>query len=210
MRTLIISIFLLILFGLTACSKKPKGNFDEGLAAYERNDYPAALKEFKPLAEGDHTQAQGKLCEMHMEQKGVPYDAKELLQWCRKAAENGHAKAQFILGSFYGRGGIVPENHATAGSWYVKAADQGDIESLYGLASVLGYGDRVKHDVVAGYALYTLYATRDPSKKDRAISSRKRFVEDLSLTPAQIAEGEELAAKWATPGTVLSKELAKR
>jgi TPR repeat protein len=210
MRSFITTVFLPVLMAmaLVACSKKPKGNFDAGVAAFERSDYAAALKEFKPLAEDGHIESQGKLCQMYMEGKGVPINTPEVLKWCRMAADNGHPKAQFILGSMYARGGLVAENHARAGALFLKAADQGDLESLNGLASVLSYGTNLKQDVVAGYALYTVSAKRNPSEINYALSARTRLAQDM--TPEQISQGEALAEKWAAPGTVFAKELAKR
>ncbi len=73
-------------------------DFDAGLAAYERGDYAAALKEWKPLAEQGYAAAQFNLGAMYDNGQGVPQDDAQAVQWYRLAAEQGMAEAQNNLG----------------------------------------------------------------------------------------------------------------
>ena len=61
--------------------------FEDGSAAYERDDYETAYRLWKPLAEQGVTIAQYNLGCMHHEGRGVPQDYAEAMRWYRKAAE---------------------------------------------------------------------------------------------------------------------------
>ncbi len=64
---------LSILVGLTLMLAKPAwADFQAGVDAYERGDYDTALKEWRPLAEQGHAQAQLNLGIMYSQGLGVP------------------------------------------------------------------------------------------------------------------------------------------
>ncbi len=107
--------------------------FDEGMAAYRRGDYAAALSEFRPLAEQGDAKAQNSLGFMYDNGLGVARDHTKAARWYRKAAEQGYAKAQFGLGAMYYNGRGLAQNYATAARWYRKAAEQGDAKSQHNL-----------------------------------------------------------------------------
>ncbi len=98
--------------------------WDEGVAAYHRGDYAAALREFRPLAEQGNAKAQYNLGLMYYNGEGVPQDYAEAVKWYRKAAEQGHAKAQLFLGNMYGNGQGVPQDYVQAYMWYILAASR--------------------------------------------------------------------------------------
>ena len=72
--------------------------FEDGIAAYGRGDFPAALRLIRPLAERGHASARAALGVMYGAGRGVPQDDAEALRWYRLAAEEGEALAQFNLG----------------------------------------------------------------------------------------------------------------
>ena len=92
-KTLIILICLFV----TSLSYGEDG-YQRGMAAYERGDYVAALKEFRPLAEQGNADAQLMLGRMYHESKGVSQDYIEVVKWYRKAADQEQASAQYRLG----------------------------------------------------------------------------------------------------------------
>ena len=65
------------------------GPYEDGLAAYEREDYATALKFWRPLAEQGNADAQFNLGGMYDSAEGVPYDYAEVAKWYRKAADQG-------------------------------------------------------------------------------------------------------------------------
>ena len=104
MRVLV-RIFLLCSFSSPAWSS----DFQEGLVAYANGDYVTALREWTPLAEQGHPEAQSALGFMYDTGQGVPENHETALQWHNLAAEQGNANSQYNLGlmSFYGRGSPV-------------------------------------------------------------------------------------------------------
>ena len=101
-------------------------DFQAGLEAYQRNDYEAALEEFRPLAEQGHAEAQYKLGVMYDVGKGVPKNDTEAVSWYRKAAEQGHAWAQYSLAVMYYNGEGIPQDYVQAYAWFDIVASQGD------------------------------------------------------------------------------------
>ena len=64
-------------------------DYRKGLAAAERGDYAAALREWRPLAEQGHVNAQYDLGVMYFEGRGVPEDFEKAHMWFDIAAERG-------------------------------------------------------------------------------------------------------------------------
>ncbi len=100
--------------------------FEDGVAAYRRGDYAAALKFWRPLAEQGHAEAQYNLGIVYYKGRGVPQDDAEAVTWYRKAAEQGYASAQFTLGLMYGSGKVVPKDYVSAHIWLNIAVAQGN------------------------------------------------------------------------------------
>ncbi len=98
---------------------------DEGIAAYERGDYAAALRELRPLAEQGDVTAQYNLGFMYGNGQGVLQDYAEALKWYRKATEQGHARAQYNLGFMYENGQGVPQDYVRAHLWFNLATANG-------------------------------------------------------------------------------------
>ena len=67
--------------------------FTEGVAAYERGDYAAALKEWRPLAEQGDATAQFNLADMYKYGKGVTQDYVQAYMWWSVAGANGFEEA---------------------------------------------------------------------------------------------------------------------
>ena len=59
---------------------------DEGVAAYDRGDYAAALREFRPLAEQGNAKAQKYLGLIYVGDLGVPQDYVQAHMWLDLAA----------------------------------------------------------------------------------------------------------------------------
>jgi TPR repeat protein len=78
--------------------------WEHGQEAYKRGDYPAAVREFLPLAQQGDAHAQGKLGLMYDKGWGVARNDAEAIHWYRKAAEQGLAPAQVILAGRYVEG----------------------------------------------------------------------------------------------------------
>jgi uncharacterized protein len=108
--------------------------FAEGLAAAERGDYASARREWRPLAEQGHANAQYNLGLMYRNGEGVPKDDVEAVKWYRLAAKQGYANAQYNLGVMYASGEGVPVNYVEAYAWF-------NIAAAYGLKKAAGGRD---------------------------------------------------------------------
>ncbi len=100
-------------------------NFDTGLAAWRSGDYATALREWTPLAEQGHADAQSNLGVMYAAGEGVPQDYVEAVRWYRLAAEQGDVFAQMSLGFLYENDRGVPQDYVTAHMWFNIVAENG-------------------------------------------------------------------------------------
>ena len=71
------------------------GAIEDGMTAYERQDYATALGVFQPLA--DKGDASAQFNNMFAYGEGAPQNFAEAGKWFRRAADQGHATAQFNL-----------------------------------------------------------------------------------------------------------------
>src|SRR5258706_7639566 len=78
------------------------------LAAYAREDYPAAARMLTTLAQAGDPEAQYRLGLLFARGKGVLGNLGDGIVWYRRAAEQGHAEAQFELSLAYLYGGPPP------------------------------------------------------------------------------------------------------
>ena len=79
------------------------GAYEDGLAAYQRNDYATAIKLWRPQAEQGDASAQYNLGLMYANGHGAAQDYKEAFKWWRLAAEQGNTKAQTFLSNLLAR-----------------------------------------------------------------------------------------------------------
>jgi uncharacterized protein len=101
-------------------------DFNSGLTAYNKGDYTAAAKEWRPLAEQGVAAAQFNLGLMYYDGHGVPLDFAQAAEWFTKAAEQDYGKAQYDLGAMYGIGKGVKRDYVQAYKWLNLCAAKGD------------------------------------------------------------------------------------
>jgi TPR repeat protein len=131
---------------------------DEGIAALNKQDYTAALREFMPLAKQGNASAQFNLGVMYDNGQGVPQDYKEAVRWYRLAADQGNASAQSNLGVGYANGQGVPQDYKEAVRWYRLAADQGHASAQSNLGVMYDNGQGVPQDYKEAVRWYRLAA----------------------------------------------------
>ena len=91
--------------------------FDEGNAAFNAGNYATAAREFLPLAEQGHIEAQTLLGWMYKLGSGVPQDYAEAVRWLRPAAEQGASLAMVEFGTMLANGQGVSRNNVLAYMW---------------------------------------------------------------------------------------------
>ena len=93
-------------------------DLQDGIDAYQKQDYKTAHRLWLPLAEQGDALAQTYLGVMYAKGGGVAQDYKEAVKWWRPSAEQGDAYAQFNLGVMYYEGLGVPQDYEEAEKWY--------------------------------------------------------------------------------------------
>jgi uncharacterized protein len=120
----------------------------DGIAAVQRKDYPAALRLLEPLAQSGNAVAQLHLGLLHYHGHGVRENDAQALKWFERAARQGLAAAQFQVGNMYAYGladpgsGVDPSR--LAAQWYFEAARQGLADAQYSLGILFLTGTGVQ------------------------------------------------------------------
>ena len=102
------------------------GQFEDGLNARDRGDYPSAVNTFKQLASSGDASSQFQLSLLYSAGKGVRIDPKQALYWLQQAAIRGNAQAQSNLGVAFNMGRGVPQDPIKAYAWLSIAVTAGD------------------------------------------------------------------------------------
>jgi TPR repeat protein len=170
-------------------------DYKAGEDAYNRGDFATALHEWRPLAEQGDALAQYNLGVLYRKGRGVPQDDVQARQWYEKAAAQGQAKAQYNLGTLFLNGGGVPKDYQQALRWFRMAADQGEAVAQTKIGIMYDDGQGVPHDVVQAHKWYNLAATNGDKP-----AAELRDALAKQMTPAQIAEAQQLAREWKPKG----------
>lgn len=127
---------------------------DEGMAAFKRQDWTAAAREFRPLAEQGNASAQARLGHILFQGLLGSRDDVEALRLINASASAGDPFGQYLLGNayFFGRG--VPKTPTTALVWYGRAAEQENPESLHALGEIHFNGLGVGKEEAKGVEYY--------------------------------------------------------
>jgi TPR repeat protein len=167
-------------------------------------DYSEAANWYRKAAKQNHASAQNNLGLIYDVGKGVPQDYAEAIRWYRKAAEQGDASAEHNLGVMYDNGQGVPQDYPEAVKCYRKAAKQGLLLSQYNLGVKLAKGEGVPQNYVLAHMWFSLAAAQFPTSEaeyrgwtiinEIAVINRDRVASEM--TPAQIAEAQQMARKW--------------
>lgn len=144
------SAALAAVLSVVMASTAVAGPLEDGVAAFEAQDYASAQSYLRPLAEQGNATAQlaiGRLYEMGW---GVAQDHAKAATWFLLAADQGLAEAQFHLANAYGSGEGVPKDLAECVRWLRLAANQGHSGAEYGLGVYYLTGSGVPEDDAEG------------------------------------------------------------
>lgn len=138
--------FLCLFFWVFLAGTAGAEPFDDGLAAYQRQDFPAALRYWQEAAGQGDTRAMLNLGVMHDRGQGVPEDDAEAVKWYRAAAGAGIADAQYYLAQKYRSGQGIGQDVTEAVKWYRRAGEQGHVQAERVLGVLFLNGDGVSPD----------------------------------------------------------------
>lgn len=164
-------------------------DYQEGRDAFDRGDFPTAVKEFEILAGQNDPRGQY-LAIMYDLGEGVPQSSEEAAKWYRLSAEQGYADAQNNLGVMYEEGEGVARNYEEAMKWYRKAAEAGNRDAPNNIGVMYMTGVGVRWDFVKACMWFNIAGKGDPGA-----TSNKGFLKKR-MTPEEIAQAESLAKEW--------------
>jgi len=145
-----------------------------GVDAWQNGNYPAAIREWRPLAEKGDPDAQFNLAQAYKLGRGVAADLKQAQNWFEKASAQGHEEAQANLGLI-----LFQNGEQEAGMvWIRKAADNGDPRARYILATALFNGDMMEKDLPRAYALMNRAAAQGLMAAAESLSQMENVISE--------------------------------
>jgi len=176
--------------------------YARGLEAAQRQDFASALKEWKPLADRGHIDAQFNLGILYLEQGPIDFiiqgerprrNFAPAIKWFKRAANQGHLDAQIKLGALYStrasyRGGIGG-GVKDALKWYTLAAEQGHVDSQSQLGFMYSSGRFGPQNHKLAVKWHTLAA-----KQNKA--SAQLHLGRLYEKGRGVAQNYKVAVKW--------------
>lgn len=176
---------------LLTVSTGTQAGLQEGIAAYNKGSYQAALNEFGPLAASGNAIAQLYLGRIYMQGLGSKPDYGKAISWTRKAAMKKNREAQYFLGFLYYYGLGAPQSYADAMSWYSKASELGNAKAQASVGSMFANGQGVPQDLVLAHKWFRLAVA-----SGEADAGLKLKAAEENMTSKQIEEAEALAREW--------------
>ena len=139
---------VLAILAATMTSPLAAQSVKAGIAAWQKQDYSAAVAIWRPLAEKGDADAQFNLGQAYRLGRGVSLNLAVAQAWLERAANSGHVDAETTLGLLLFQNG----NHTGGLRWLKAAADKGEPRALLVYGTALFNGDGVKQDPILGYA----------------------------------------------------------
>ena len=127
-----------------------------GIEAWQRADYPGAVRIWRPLAEKGDADAAFNLGQAYRLGRGVPTNLAAAQTWLQRAAGKGHIDAQTTLGLLLFDSG----DRAGGLRWLKSAAEKGEPRALLVYGTALFNGDGVPEDRVLAYAYISRAAAK--------------------------------------------------
>ena len=171
-----------------------------GIDAWQRADYSAAVRIWRPLAEKGDADAAFNLGQAYRLGRGVQTNLAASKAWFERAANKGHVDAQTTLGLLLFQNG----DQAAGLKWLKTAAEEGEPRALLVYGTALFNGDGVTQNPVLGYAYVSWAAAQGfgPAKETLADLDKLMSVPDrkkgLELAMAKAKNRPALKSK-ATP-----------
>ncbi len=162
----------------------------DGVDAWARGDYDAAVAQWQgPAAKGD-PDAMFNMGQAYKLGRGVPKDTAKAEDYYRRAAQKGHIRAADNYGILL----FQTNRQAEAMPWLNAAADRGEPRAMYILGIAAYNGDYAAKDLVRAYALMTRAAQ---AGLQQAVNSLAAMNDAIPIEQRQqgVALAEELDRK---------------
>lgn len=144
----------------------------QGVDAWQRGDFAAAVATWRPLAIAGDADAQFNLGQAYKLGRGVPADLKQAEGWYRRAALQGHPQAEDNYGLILFENG----SRAAAVEWLERSAKRGEPRAQYILATALFNGDFMAKDWPRAYALMTRASSAGLAVASKSLAQMDEFI----------------------------------
>lgn len=167
----------------------------QGVDAWSRGDYKAAVDTWRPLAAAGDADAQFNLGQAYKLGRGVPVDLPMAIEWFRKAAAQGHAQAI----DNYGLALFQDGKKSEALPWLEKSVARDEKRTQLVLGTMLFNGDGVTKDWVRAYALVTRSSQQSLPQASQTLAQMDQYIPE-----AQRQQGLALARKYETDARAMA------
>ena len=184
-----------------------------GVEAWQRADYEAAVKIWRPLAEAGDADAAFNLGQAYRLGRGVEISLAAAQTWLERAARKDHLDAQTTLGLLLFNGG----NRVSGLRWLRTAAEQGEPRALLIYGTALFNGDGVVRDPVRAYAFVSRAAAQGLAPAQTTLAEMDKLIPldqrqkgvAMAQTLAKAANAEPAKAEGPTKAKPTAKAAAK-
>lgn len=170
----------------------------QGVDAWSRGDYKAAVDTWRPLAAAGDADAQFNLGQAFKLGRGVPANLPTAIEWFRKAAAQGHSQAI----DNYGLALFQDGKKAEALPWLEKSVARGERRAQLVLGTMLFNADGVPRDWVRAYALVNRSSQQGLPQASQTLAQMDQYIPE-----AQRQEGLTLARKYEADTRSLASRL---
>ncbi len=164
-----------LIFIASITSATDNNPYVEGLKAYSRQDYQAALRYWLPLAVINDCDALNSLGSMYLQQQGVRQDAKKAIELWTRSAKLGDSNAQLALADIYLQ----------------------QVFTRYTFCSRHDCG--IRQDYATAYKWYSIVERTSNNEAMRRYASHAIIYMLNSMTAEQVENINLLITQWKTP-----------
>jgi uncharacterized protein len=173
----------------------------KGVDAWERGDYAAAIKEWRPLAIKGDADSQFNLAQAYRFGRGTPVDMKMAEEWYRRAASQGHLQAEDNLALIMFQNG----DRQNAMPLIQRSAGRGDPRAQYVLGTALFNGEYVQKDWPRAYGYMTRSSGAGLSRASAALAQMDQHI-PLEQRQQGLAFARELEMRGGGRNTLAQAE----
>ena len=184
-----------LLTGLALAATPVLADVKQGVDAWSRGDYKAAVDTWRPLAAAGDADAQFNLAQAYKLGRGVPVDLPMATEWFRKAAVQGHAQAI----DNYGLALFQDGKKAEALPWLEKSVARDEKRTQLVLGTMMFNGDGVTKDWVRAYALVTRSSQQSLPQASQTLAQMDQYIPET-----QRQQGLALARKYEVDARALA------
>jgi TPR repeat protein len=166
-----------------AAALPARADYEAGLAAARAGDYVTAVRQWRPLAEAGHRDAQFNLGLAYENGLGVAADAAQAARGYRPAAEQDDRQAQAYLAEMYAQGLGIARDDIEALHWYRAAAERGLAAAQYNVGLFYAIGRGAPPSEVQAVAWLTV-AEENGAEKTPLLGTLKKHMSAPELAQA--------------------------